>query len=182
MVDATVVMDPPPTTDTPQTNELSLGNFLKEHEEVEMIAPVLLGLFVTSRLQLRGANALLVNLGIASVLRQLFKQLKQTVPTPINTGATPKPSSGGQSLGEGITIVHSVPGRIRLRVEQVATDGLFAKRLERLLLQDSHVLQVRLNRAAASVAIAYDQGNLTDLDLGFRLMNVLQEAKAGVIN
>jgi hypothetical protein len=177
MVDATVVIDPPLTADNPET---SLAKFLKEHEEVEMIAPVILGLFVTSRLQLRGANALLVNLGIATVFRQLFRQLKETTFPPSFSAPQQQQEQTVKTLDDGVAIVHSVPGRIRLRIEQVVKDELFAKRLERLLLQDNHVLKVRINRAAASVAIAYDQGDLTDLDLGFRLMTILQEARSGV--
>lgn len=42
-----------------------------------MIIPVMFGLFVTSQFQLRGAKALLVNLGVATVFRQLFKELKK---------------------------------------------------------------------------------------------------------
>jgi hypothetical protein len=78
-------------TATTSTNNLShlsteeatgqIGAFLKEHGEIEMILPVIIGVFVTSRFQLRGANALLVNLLVASLTRQLFIQLKQEQPS-----------------------------------------------------------------------------------------------------
>ncbi|MBE9174945.1 metal ABC transporter ATPase [Synechocystis salina LEGE 06155] len=177
MENSTVIVETNPGVGEPEKDQLAV--FLQEHEEVELIVPVLLGLFITSRLQLRGANALLVNLGVASVLRQVFKQLKQTSPRPIKTSppsTTATKLNTINSLGEGITIVHSVPGRLRLKVEQIVEDRVFAKRLERLLNNDDHVIKVRVNRPAASVTINYEQGHLSDLDLGLRLMGILQEA------
>ena len=63
-------------------------NFLRDHNEVEMILPVIIGVLVTSRFQLRGTNALLVNLAVASVSRQIFTNLKNITPLP-----TPSPSN-----------------------------------------------------------------------------------------
>ncbi|MEB3312189.1 MAG: hypothetical protein VKJ02_18335 [Snowella sp.] len=178
MVNTTATVDASPSSLNAENYQLA--TFLKEHEEVEMIVPVLLGLFITSRLQLRGANALLVNLGIASVLRQVFKQLKNTelsaAPSPPQSVNTPAPPT---MLGEGITILHSVPGRLRLRIDQLAVDPVFAKRLERLLNNDDHVISVRINRTVASIVINYEAGNLSDLDLGFKLMGIVNEARMG---
>jgi hypothetical protein len=181
MENSTAIVETSSNVDALQKDQLSV--FLQEHEEVELVVPVLLGLFITSRLQLRGANALLVNLGVASVFRQVFKQLKKPGANGVQTtpaSSSNMPGNGMTSLGEGITIVHSVPGRLRLKVEQIIEDRVFAKRLERLLNNDDHVIQVRVNRSAASVTINYEQGNLSDLDLGLRLMSILQEARQTV--
>ncbi len=51
-----------------EATEEQLIQFLRDHNEVEMILPVIIGVLVTSRFQLRGTNALLVNLAVASVL------------------------------------------------------------------------------------------------------------------
>jgi hypothetical protein len=181
MENTTVIVEANPSVEESEKDPLTV--FFQEHEEVELIVPVLLGLFITSRFQLRGANALLVNLGVASVLRQVFKQLKKTGTPPTKLSPSSSPSMAADSvtyLGEGITIAHSVPGRLRLKVEQVAEDRVYAKRLERLLNNDDHVINVRVNRPAASVTIHYEQGNLSDLDLGLRLMGILQEASQTV--
>ncbi|HHP7230848.1 MAG TPA: metal ABC transporter ATPase, partial [Xenococcaceae cyanobacterium] len=44
-----------------------VGAFLREHGEIETILPVAIGVLVTSQFKLRGANALLVNLLVASL-------------------------------------------------------------------------------------------------------------------
>jgi hypothetical protein len=159
-----------------EINSEQVAAFLKQHEEVEMIIPVLFGLFFTSRLQLRGANALFVNLAVASIFRQVFKQLKQT--TAAIAGNQQKPQTTNASLfGEGVEIVHSVPGRVRLKILQLADDPAFAKRLERLLNSDDSVISVRINRLANSVVINYDSESNSELNLGLKLMSILNAAQ-----
>jgi hypothetical protein len=158
-----------------------LGKFLSEYSEVAVILPVLAGLFVTSRLRLRGANALIVNLTIAAIARQLVNQLKQeaAVSLPETNGLVrgEVPSKSETPADEDYKIIHSVPGRIRLRVPKLQEDQLFAKRLEKLLLADPFVCGVRLNRSAASVVIQYIDGGLTELELGLRLLQALDQAQ-----
>lgn len=55
-----------------------LGNLLEEYGEIAAILPVLTGLLVTTQLRLRGASALVVNIAIAAVTRQVIVQLKKT--------------------------------------------------------------------------------------------------------
>lgn len=162
------------TTSSSNNND-QIAIFLKEHEEVEMIIPVMFGLFVTSQFQLRGARALFVNLGVATVFRQLFKELKKTSSADTPSEKSQQPSASMDE--EEMSILHSVPGRVRLRIPEVKNDGVFAKRLERLLNNDDNVLSVRINRTVASVVINYDQGNLSDLDLGFKLTSIIDSAK-----
>lgn len=164
-----------------EINTQQIGEFLREHEEVEMVLPVLLGLFVTGRFQLRGANALLVNLAVASFSRQIFRQLKQPNTMMEVSTADPMPiqptSDHSHLLGEGVSIIHNVPGRLRLRIEQLNSDPLFAKRLQRLLENDNCVISVRINRTVASIVINYEANHLSELDLGMKLMTILNEAK-----
>ena len=55
------------------------------------------------------------------------------------------------------TIVHAVPGRVRLRVPAVRSDAALAGALERALAQQTGVENVRLNRSCASVVVQHDQ-------------------------
>ena len=186
-----------------------LGQWLQEYGEITTILPVLAGLFVTTRFQLRGSRALLTNLAIAAVVRQVILYFKQQANSSAGTlamvtagaalatvTAAPAPSNQstaaaqtspisltelGNNLGVGLgcedcTIVHSVPGRIRLRIDRLRTDRAYGKRLETLLKDEPIVLGTRINQAAASLAIQYDSTGLSDLELGLRLLQVLNRA------
>jgi hypothetical protein len=142
-----------------------------------MIIPVLMGLFITSRFQLRGANALLVNLAVASISRQIFQQLKSPFTSNPKT-AEKSPDYSNQEIIPGCRIVHSVPGRIRLRIDRLSQDAAFAKRLDHLLAAETIVLSHRLNLTATSLAITYEAAGLSELDLGFRLINLLNLANS----
>ncbi|MEM8831132.1 MAG: HMA2 domain-containing protein [Cyanobacteria bacterium P01_G01_bin.19] len=172
------------TTSTSNLSSLSpedatsrLSGFLKEHGEIEMILPVAIGVFVTSQFKLRGANALLVNLLVASLARQIFNQLKQEQSSEVtesnNLGSAEESATNLQDYA----IVHAVPGRVRLRMPQLALDAIFAERLQTALNADEYVKQVRVNRAAASIAINYDNQGLSDWELGLRLMNIINTVR-----
>jgi hypothetical protein len=156
-----------------------LGNLLEEYGEIAAILPVLTGLLVTTQLRLRGATALVVNIAIAAVTRQAIVQLKKQADHTSSTPALTAASNGaaGTTEEEDYTIVHSVPGRIRLRIPRLQSEAAFAKRLEKLLLTQDIVLGVRVNRAASSIAIRYDGTNLSELDLGMRLLQILEQAE-----
>ncbi|MBE9047617.1 metal ABC transporter ATPase [Pleurocapsales cyanobacterium LEGE 10410] len=155
--------------------------FLKEHGEIEMILPVAVGVLLTSRLQLRGANALLANLLIASLLRQIFTQLKQetppTLPETSNSSSTVADSEAAQINLDSYAIAHAVPGRVRLKMPQLAIDADFARRLQQALMADEYVNQVRVNPPAASIAINYNNQGLSDWDLGLRLMGIINNVR-----
>ena len=173
--------------ETQDSQESQLAEFLREHTEVEMSVPVMIGVLATSHFQLRGLQALLLNLAVASLSRQIFTKLKKPSSDSAqahsingnngnngNNGKTAQP----MEIQPGYTIVHSVPGRIRLRIERLSKEIAFAKRLERLLGADDHVLDVRINRVAASVRIYYQTGVLSDLDLSLRLLNIINMAES----
>ncbi|NBD16440.1 MAG: metal ABC transporter ATPase [Cyanobacteria bacterium] len=161
---------------SPEDAASQVGSFLREHGEVETILPVVIGLFVTSRFQLRGANALLVNLLVASVVRQVFTQLKEQAPQlTAETESSPQKeeTTDGEMNLQGYAIAHAVPGRVRLRMPQLAIDNEFAQALEEALNADEYVTQVRINRAAASIAIHYKNQGLSEWELGLRLMSLI---------
>ncbi len=70
------------------------------------------------------------------------------------------------------SVVHAIPGRVRLHVPRIGTDRVYARNLERLLKADSQVTSVRINPDASSVAIAY---SIRDLDLSY-WVNLLMQA------
>ncbi|MCD8487248.1 MAG: hypothetical protein LRZ84_11100 [Desertifilum sp.] len=164
-----------PHLDATESLEIAprLGHFLEEYAEIAAILPVLTGLFVTSRLQLRGAQALLVNLAIAAMVRQATIQLKkQAGVTSVSSAAT----SPSPSVPEDYTIVHSTPGRLRLRIGRLVSDPRYVQRLEKLLEAEERVLGIRINRAAASLVIHYDGAGVSELELGMSLLQILDRA------
>lgn len=171
------VSDPKPSPTPEQLSQV--GRWLEEYGEIATILPVLAGLLVTTQLRLRGGTALLVNLTIAAITRQTIIQLKKhgAPPSPprlVEVAPAPAPSAPPE---EDYLIVHSVPGRIRLRIPRLQEDPPFAKRLEKLLQEQDIVLGVRVNRAARSIAIRYDEGHLSELELGMRLLDLLAQAE-----
>ncbi|MGD1704359.1 HMA2 domain-containing protein [Dapis sp. BLCC M229] len=166
-----------------ETTGEQLGAFLQAHNEIEFILPPLVGMMITNRFKLRGATALLVNLTVAGFVRQIIEQLKEqkvTVVAPVvDTEATTISQSVSPVSSEdcsAYTIVHSTPGRIRLRIPRVVSEPDYAKRLEQLLNADSHVLKVRINTAAACIVIQYQADGMSDWEMGMLLMNIIQEA------
>ncbi|MEB3884291.1 HMA2 domain-containing protein [Lyngbya sp. CCY1209] len=181
MTDATVTPEVQPSAGSELAPQL--GKFLDEYDEIVTILPVVAGLLVTSRLRLRGAQALLVNLLMAAIIRQVVGQLKRqahATPATVQTADAPASDKNGATPGqqEDYTIVHSVPGRIRLRIPRLTVDALYAKRLEKLLSEDSRVKYVRINRAASSLVIQYDGAGVSELELGIYLLNILEQAEA----
>jgi len=157
-----------------------LGQWLDNTGEIAAILPVVTGLLVTSRLQLRGAQALLVNLTIAALVRQAIQQLKKQAKPNSENDQQVLPASEEQSNQEeeDYKIVHSVPGRIRLRIPRLMNDMLYAKRLEKLLSAESKVKHVRTNPAAVSLIIQYDGEGMSELELGMYLLNILDQANS----
>ncbi len=162
---------------SPEDATSQLGGFLREHGEIEMILPVAIGVFVTSQFKLRGANALLVNLLVASLANQIFTQLKQERSPAVTESSTGGEAGGAETDLQGYAIAHAVPGRVRLKMPQLAIDADFANRLQQALKADEYVNQVRVNRAATSIAINYDNQGLSDWELGLRLMNIINTVR-----
>ena len=67
-----------------------------------------------------------------------------------------------------------------MRIERLAEDALFVKRLERLLADDNHILKTRVNRAASSLVIHYEPDGLSEMDLGMRLLSIINTAEGEI--
>ncbi|MFN6486790.1 MULTISPECIES: HMA2 domain-containing protein [unclassified Nostoc] len=74
------------------------------------------------------------------------------------------------------SIVHKIPGRIRLNVPKIAQDRAYGRRLERRMKTDTQVTSVRVNFDAASIAIAY-QSREIPLSHWVSLMELALETK-----
>jgi Cu2+-exporting ATPase len=79
------------------------------------------------------------------------------------------------------SIVHAVPGRVRLRVPRLRYDADYARRLQILLEADSLVTKSRINQAAASVIVNYQSDTITDCKMSVRLGCLLQSATEEII-
>jgi len=57
---------------------------------------------------------------------------------------------------EGLTVVHAIPGRIRLKVPQVRDSPLFANQIEQRLATIPGIQKVTINPLTSSVLVLYD--------------------------
>lgn len=73
-------------------------------------------------------------------------------------------------------IVHAVPGRVRFRVYRLSSDEYYAQTLEKVLQSEPGVIQVRIKRSAASVAIHYQHLDFPDIEIYSRLSALIQQA------
>ncbi|MEA5537550.1 heavy metal translocating P-type ATPase [Limnoraphis robusta Tam1] len=73
-------------------------------------------------------------------------------------------------------IVHAVPGRVRFRVYRLSSDEYYAQTLEKVLQSEPGVIQVRINRSAASIAIHYQHLDFPDIEIYSRLSALIQQA------
>jgi Cu2+-exporting ATPase len=74
-------------------------------------------------------------------------------------------------------IVHEISGRIRLKIPQIAQNPDYAEKLKYLLELQSWITQVRINRHAASVTIAYQPSDHHQSSVLLLLDRLIQEAQ-----
>jgi Cu2+-exporting ATPase len=91
--------------------------------------------------------------------------------SPEVNSSSPQSQSNIQNQDDvAYQIVHEIPGRIRFRVPRLATDPDYVHRLTVLTQADTKVTDVRVNTAAASVALSYDIGLISDEKMQSRSM------------
>ena len=159
-----------------------VGAFLQSHQEIEVLAPMLVGMIAVNQFKANGATALLVNLIAVTMTRKVLEFLKE--PAILhqelqNNGRSYADVSAAEAVddAQSYSIVHSIPGRIRLRVPRLRIDGEYANRVEELLNAEDVVINTVINRDAASLTIKYEIGVMTEWELGLRLMNVMNLAE-----
>ncbi|MDZ8051401.1 MAG: HMA2 domain-containing protein [Aulosira sp. ZfuVER01] len=74
------------------------------------------------------------------------------------------------------SVVHAIRGRIRFRIPRLAKDSEYANKLQRLIESDARITNVRINPAAASIAIAYQPGVISGEKMRSHLVNLIQTA------
>ncbi|HEY9799337.1 MAG TPA: heavy metal translocating P-type ATPase [Leptolyngbyaceae cyanobacterium] len=79
--------------------------------------------------------------------------------------------------GIDYSVVHKIPGRIRLRVPLLAHDFCYAQCLQKLLESDSRIAEVRINPWAASIAIKYQLSATSDSLMQAYLVSLLYQAR-----
>ncbi|WP_017316493.1 HMA2 domain-containing protein [Mastigocladopsis repens] len=147
--------------------------------------PLFTGLAVTGGLGISGLASIPVYLVTANATRRFIDELqlsasetsvapasqeaKSDQKSAIKRNKTDQPSLSKveQKSAEAAahakiaySVVHAIPGRIRLNVPRVAGDRAYARRLERLLKREPQVTNIRVNCDAASVAITYGSGEI----------------------
>ncbi|WP_202804403.1 heavy metal translocating P-type ATPase [Baaleninema simplex] len=77
-------------------------------------------------------------------------------------------------------IVHSTPGRLRLRVPRLACDSHYLHRLQVLLEADECVARVRIKAAAMSVSVNYHTDRVSDDRMRFYTIGLIQLAATAI--
>lgn len=73
-------------------------------------------------------------------------------------------------------VVHEIPGRIRFRVPRIAEDAEYTHRLTVLAQTDARVIDVRVNAAAASIAVSYEIILISLDEMRSHLIELIQTA------
>lgn len=139
---------------------------------IDALVPTIACMLVNQKLRTSGWRSLPVSVITSKLTRGIIAQLKAEL-DELTTKKNVTPT-----LAPSFQVVHSTPGRVRLRVQQVTKDADYAHRLEQLILTTDGVTNVRINRSAGSVAIAYQ----SHLDMLPFLANLLQEANLNATN
>ncbi len=87
----------------------------------------------------------------------------------------------GRASEEGSAVVyrvsHSMPGRVRFTIPRIAADAQYARNVTALVESAPDVSRVRVNVAAASVAVSYQTGRVQEAEMRSRLVALLQSAR-----
>ncbi|MCC5634849.1 cadmium-translocating P-type ATPase [Nostoc sp. CHAB 5844] len=74
------------------------------------------------------------------------------------------------------SVVHTVPGRMRLRIPQLRDNSAYVQRLQTLLEVDPLVTSVRIKPAAASLVVTYKSGTVSEAKMRSRLSCLIMTA------
>ena len=141
------------------------------------LIPMMTGLAVTGGLGIHGWVSIPVYMIAADATRGVIGYLGSQVPTSEKNEGNHTSSAIKSDIKSESTIqqenskvlapakihysvVHQIPGRIRLNVPKIAQDRAYGRRLERIVKTDAQVTSVRVNFGAASIAIAYQSRDI----------------------
>jgi hypothetical protein len=75
-------------------------------------------------------------------------------------------------------IIHTTPGRLRIRVPQLAIDSEYKSQLAWYLHSLNCVKKVRINATAGSVVINYDPKLVSDATVREKVFRLIQQASS----
>ncbi|MBD2388161.1 hypothetical protein H6G32_22605 [Cylindrospermum sp. FACHB-282] len=134
-------------------------DFWKE-QSISLI-PLMTGLAVTGGLGIKGLVGIPVYIIAADATRWVIDYLAvQVIPSAVSAEYQCR-EVAAPPVKIAYSVVHVIAGRVRFRVPQIAEDRAYGRRLERLLKTDTQVVSVRVNYDAASIAIAYQSGEIS---------------------
>ncbi len=84
---------------------------------------------------------------------------------------------GGAGRTVSYRVSHSIPGRVRFHIPRIAADPQYVGKLTELVEADSSVSSMRVNLAAASVAIRYQAREIQEHEMQARLISLIQSAR-----
>ncbi|HBL13243.1 MAG TPA: hypothetical protein DD379_17960 [Cyanobacteria bacterium UBA11162] len=174
---------------TPLTVEKTIPTILRESALLQLLICMGIAQGITRTFRLQGAWIIVANLMVGSGMRWLVDELETATPstelasdlvqenlttdTQFPEGSAISPP---ETLAVACQIIHTISGRIRLRVPRIAKDSNYTAHLEKLITQESQVTHVRINRKTASIAIEYQPGKMADSQMRSHLVNlILQE-------
>ncbi len=133
---------------------------------IDSLIPITVCMLVNRNLGISGWRTIPVTLITSKLTRGVMEQLKP------ESGELTTEKNLTPTVAPSFQVLHSTPGRVRLRVPQVGDDVDYGQRLEQLILSTDGVTNVRINRSAASVAIAHE----SHLDMVPYLAKLVEEA------
>ncbi|WP_448268764.1 HMA2 domain-containing protein [Nostoc sp. DSM 114159] len=172
------IQQPPVSSDSPSNTDPFAAwkslSFWKE-QGISLI-PMMTGLAVTGGLGIHGWVSIPVYMITADATRGVIGYLGSQVPTSEKNEGNHTSSAIASDISESTiqqensevvapakidySVVHQIPGRIRLNVPKIAQDRAYGRRLERIVKTDAQVTSARVNFDVASIAIAYQSGDI----------------------
>lgn len=153
-------------TEPPQESK---SDTLLPQIELRSFIPLIAGMVVTGALGVEGFLAFPVFMVAESVTAQAIEQL-ESEPLALQPGISE------ETTEVSYRVAHVIPGRIRFHVPRIALDTEYAHRLKVLTQADARVKDVRVNDAAASIAITYETSEISDLEMQSHLVSLIQKA------
>lgn len=156
------------------------------------VIPLLVGIAITRRFNLHGWRAIVTYILAAGATRQLIEALEaetgqenlesRVAATPAyGNGRNDSDRASGPPIltlpvaGETYQVIHTTPGRLRVRVPGVKNTQ-YAQHLQRHLHSDDHFQLVRVNVNAFSVTIKYDTKEFTEIVIRSHLGKLITQA------
>ena len=89
------------------------------------------------------------------------------------------PEGAYRPVGRAATVVHRMPGRVRLRIARLKADDAFAHRYARYVATRPGIREVRVQRACASVVVVYDPQQWPPAEAVAMLTDLAEQELAG---